>query len=127
MNVSKEYIKRLRKVLKSKLNGGHLLRGVNTRAVCLLRHSAAFVSWRKSKIQAIDRKTRKLFTIYVVLHPKLDVSRLCIPRKKGGKGLKSIQDCGEVAIRGLKVYVHGSVEILIHSARGGKIDGVQAF
>ena len=61
--VSKEYIRRLRKVLKSKLNGGNLVRGVNTWAVSLLRYLAAFVSWRKSEMQAIDRKTRKLFTI----------------------------------------------------------------
>ena len=56
LNVSKEYIRRLRKVLKSKLNGGNLVRGVNTWAVSLLRYSAAFVSWRKSELQAIDRK-----------------------------------------------------------------------
>ena len=30
LNVSKEYIRRIRKVLKSKLNGGNLVRGVNT-------------------------------------------------------------------------------------------------
>ena len=30
LNVSKEYVKRLRKVFKSKLNGGNLVRGVNT-------------------------------------------------------------------------------------------------
>ena len=46
LNVLKEYIRRLRKVLKSKLNGGNLVRGVNARAVSLLRYSAAFVSWR---------------------------------------------------------------------------------
>ena len=75
MNVSKEYIKRLRKVLKSKLNGGNLVHGVNTLAVSLLRYSAAFVSWGKSELQAIDRKTRRLFTIYRALHPKSDVDR----------------------------------------------------
>ena len=48
LNVSKEYIRRLRKVLKSKLSGGNLVHGVNTWAVSLLRYSAAFVSWRKS-------------------------------------------------------------------------------
>ena len=37
-------------------------------AVSLLRYSAAFVTWRKSGLQAIDRKTRKLFTIYGALH-----------------------------------------------------------
>ena len=33
--------------------------------------------------EAIDRKTRKLFTIYRALHPKLDVDKLYIPRKEG--------------------------------------------
>ena len=70
LNVSKEYIRRLRKVLKSKLNGGNLVHGVNTWAVSLLRNSAAFVSWRKSELQAIDRKIRTLFTIYGALQPK---------------------------------------------------------
>ena len=43
LNVSKEYVRRLRKVLKSKLNGGNLVRGVNTWAVSLLRYSAALL------------------------------------------------------------------------------------
>ena len=92
LNVSKEYIRRLIKVLKSKLNGENLVRVVNTWAVSLLS-SAAFVSWRKSELQATDRKTRKLFTIYGALHPKSDVDRLYIPRKKGGRGLICIEDC----------------------------------
>ena len=87
LNVSKEYIRRIRKVLKSKLNGENLVRGVNTWAVSLLRYSAAFVSWRKSELQAVDRKTRKFFTIYGALHPKSDVDKLYIPRKKSGRGL----------------------------------------
>ena len=76
LNVSKEYIRRLRKVLKSKMNAGNVVCGVNTWSVSLLRYSAAFGSWRKSELQAIDRKTRKLFTIYGALHPKSDVDRL---------------------------------------------------
>ena len=126
LNVSKEYIRRI-KVLKSKLNGGNLVRGVNTWAVSLLIHSAAFVSWRKSELQAIDRKTRKLFTMYGALHPKSDEDSFCIPRKECGRGLISIDDCVELAIRGLEVYVHDSAERLIKAARGGKIDGLKAI
>ena len=124
--VSKKYIRRLRKILKSKLNGGNLVRGVNTWAVSLFRYSATFVSWRKSELQGIDRKTRKLFTIYGVLHPKSDVDRLYIPRKEGGRGMISIEDCVQLAIRGLEVYVHRSEEKLIQAARGDMIDGLEA-
>ena len=73
------------------------------------------MSWRKSELQAIDRKTRKLFTMYGALHPKSE-GRLCIPRKEGGRGLISIEDCVELAIRGLEVYVYGSEERLIQAA-----------
>ena len=38
----------------------------------------------------------------------------------------SIEDCVELVIRGLEVYVHGSEERLIQAARGDKIDGLEA-
>ena len=75
--------------------------------VSLLRNSAAFVSWRESELESIDRKTRRLFTIYGASHPKSDVDRLYIPKKERGRGLISIDDCVELVIRGLEVYVHG--------------------
>ena len=78
LNISKEYFRKLKKVLKLKLNGGNLVQGVNTWAISLLRYSAAFISWRKCELKAIDRKTRKLFTIYGRLLPKSDVDRLYI-------------------------------------------------
>ena len=37
----------------------------------------------------------------------------------------SIEDCVELAIRGLEVYVHGSEERLIQAAREEKIDGLE--
>ena len=64
MKVSKEYFRRLKTVLKSKLNNGNLVQVVNTLAVFLLKYSAAFISWKKCDLQAIDGETRKLFTIY---------------------------------------------------------------
>ena len=92
----------------------------------LEQYLLAFASWRKNKLQAIDRKTRKLFAIYGALQSKSDVDRLYRPRKEGGRGLISIEDCVDLAIRGLKVFVHGSEERLIEATRGDKIDGLEA-
>ena len=125
LKVSKEYFRRLRKVLKSKLNDENLVQGFNTWAVSLLRYPAAFFSLRKSELQALDRKTRKLFTIYGGLHPKSYIDKLYIPTKTGGRGLIAIEDCVESAVRGLEVYVHGSEERLIQTARGDKFDGLE--
>ena len=38
----------------------------------------------------------------------------------------SIEDCLELAIRGLEVYVHGPEERLIQATRGDKLDGLEA-
>ena len=108
------------------MNSGNLVQGVNIWAVSLLRYSAAFISWRKCELQAIDRKTRKLFTIYEGLHPKSDVDRLYIPRKYRMRGLIAIEDCVEFAVRGLEVYVHGSEERLLQAARQDRENGLEA-
>ena len=121
----KEYFRRLKKVLRSKLNGGNLVQGVNTWAVSLLRYLATFISWRKCELQAIDRKTTTLFTVYGGLRPKSDVDRLYIPRKDGGRGLMAIEGCVVLAVRGLEVYAHGSEERLLETARGDRVDGLE--
>ena len=64
--------------------------------------------------------------MYGALHPKSDVDRLYIPRKEGGRGLISIEDCVELAISGLEVHVHGNEERLIQAASDDKIDGLEA-
>ena len=89
--VTKEY-KRW-KIFETKLNGGNLVKIINTWAIPLLRYSAAFLDWRKSEIRDLDRKTRKLLTMHNGLHPKSNVDRIPIPREDGGRGLISVEDC----------------------------------
>ena len=40
-----------------------------------------------------------MFNIHGALYPKSDVDRLYIPRKEGVRGLISIEDCVDLAIR----------------------------
>ena len=54
---------------------------------------------------------------YTLSVDRLYIDRLYIPRNEGGRRLISIEDCVELAIRGLEVYVHGSEERLIEAAR----------
>ena len=39
----KEYIKRVRKILKSKLNGGNVISAINSRAVAVVRYGAGII------------------------------------------------------------------------------------
>ena len=112
--------------MKSKLNGGNLVEGVNTWAVSLFRYSAALIRRRKCKLQTKDKKTRKLFTIYGGLHPKSNFDRFYIPGKDEGRGLIVIEDCVELTVRDLEVHVYGSEERLIQVARGDRVDGLEA-
>ena len=93
----------------------------------LLGYSVAFINWRKPELQAIDRKTRKLFIIYGGLHPKSDVDILYIPRRDGGRGLIASEDCVELAVTGLEVFVHGSEERLLQAAKGRCLRSSKCF
>ena len=94
---SKEYKRRLKLVLKSKLSGTSKIIAANTWAVAILRYCAGVVEWKTDelKLKVLDRQTRKLKTLYGALHPKSDVDRVYVARQKGGRGLISCQMCVE--------------------------------
>ena len=115
--MKKEYKRRIRKVLQTKLNGGNMIKASNTWVVSLLRHSAPFVNWTKEEVREMDRMTRKTMTMNGALHPRDSVCRLYIPRKEGGRGLIGT----EVTILGLENYVNESSDNLIAGARGSEM------
>ena len=87
---SKEYKRRLKLLLKTKLSGKNKIMAVNTWAVAILRYSAGIVEWRSDdELKELDRKTRKMMKMHGALHPKSDVDRLYPQKQKGGRGLIS--------------------------------------
>ena len=83
----KEYLRLLKKILKSRLSGKNIIIAINTWAVSLLRYGAGLINWTKNELQELDRKTRKKLTMYGAFHPKSNVNRLYLTRKEGGRGL----------------------------------------
>ena len=55
--VKVEYLKRVRKVLETKLNGGNIIIGINTWEVSLLTYSVVFMDWNCAELTQLDRKT----------------------------------------------------------------------
>ena len=94
--VTAEYLRRLRKILKSGLQGKNCFEAINTWAVPITRYGAGIITWTKTELQAIDVKTRKLLTLHRAHPPKGDADRLYVNRKQGGRGLQSIE---EVVVR----------------------------
>ena len=113
----KEYKRRVKNILQSKLNGGNVITAINTWAVSMMRYTAPFVDWRKDELKEIDRDTRKMMNMYRALHPRDSVARLYLPRKEGGRGLVAIEDCVQLAILGLENYVQDSKERILSPAR----------
>ena len=91
--IRKEYLRRVKKVARSKLNGGNLIQAINTWAVSLVRYAGGILEWRKQELRGLDRRTRKLLTMNGGFHPRDCVARLYVPRKDGGRGLISVEDC----------------------------------
>ncbi|CAB4021725.1 Hypothetical predicted protein [Paramuricea clavata] len=119
----KEYGRRLKLVLKSKLNGRNKIMAMNTWAVALLRYGAGVLKWTKDEIAAMYRKTRKLMTLYGALHPRSDIHRSYLPREKGGRGLISCEGCIRIEENSLGWYVKNSVEPLLQQvAKTGVIE-----
>lgn len=61
--IAMKYLRRVRKVAQSKLNGGNLIRAINTWVVSLVRYSGGIVDWKKQELQDVDRRTRELLTM----------------------------------------------------------------
>ena len=115
--MGKEYKRRIRKILETKLSGENVIKGINTLAISLLRYSAAFLDWTKEELKQLDRRTRKLLKMHKGLHPKSNVNRLYISRKEGGRGLLNVEDTVHLAIIGLLKYDGNSEEQLLNAAR----------
>ena len=115
--IGKEYLRRVRKVAQSKLNGGNLICAINTWAVSLVRYSRGIVDWKKQELQDLDCRTRKLLTMNGGFNPRDCVKRLYVPRKEGERGLISVEDCVNQAGRLLETYVQSSEEKILKAVR----------
>ena len=117
----KEYIRRLKLVLKSKLNGRNKILAINIWAVWLLRYSGGIIRWNKDDLLEMDRLTRKLMTMNKALHPKSDINRIYIPRRRGGRGLISAESSIQREKNSMVWYVKHSVETFLECVRPGNI------
>ena len=78
--IRKEYLRKTRKLLETKLSSRNLIKGINTWAVHLIRFSEPFLKWTRDELKQMDQRTRKLMTMHKALHPRDDVDRLYVPR-----------------------------------------------
>ena len=59
-------------ILKSELNARNKITAIGALAVPVLRYSFGIINSRTEEIKKIDRKTRKMLTMYKMHHPQAD-------------------------------------------------------
>ena len=60
----------------------NLTKRINTMAVPLVRYSGPFSKRTREELQEMDQRTRKLMTMHKALHPRDDVDRLCVKKRR---------------------------------------------
>ena len=99
--LKKEYNGRLRMILKSELNTRNKITAIGALAVPVLRYSFGIINWRIEEIKKIDRKTRKMLTMY-----KMHIDRLYVKRKEGGRGLVQVEVAYKAEIINIAEYLN---------------------
>ena len=94
-----------RRMLKSELNARNKITAIGALAVPVLKHSFGIINWRIEEIKQIDRKTRKMLTMYKMDHPKADIDRLYVKRKRG-RGLVQVEAAYKAEIINIAEYLN---------------------
>ena len=88
----KAYYRRVTTITKSYLPGEEKICSINTWAIPVLEYTYGILKWSNTDLQKIDMNTRKILTKGRIHHPASSVTRLYLPRRKGGRGLCSVED-----------------------------------
>ena len=93
-------------ILKSELNARNKITAIEALAVPVLRYSFGTINWRTEEIKKIDRKTRKMLTMYKIHHSRADIDRLYVKRKEGARGLVQIEAAYKAEIMNIAEYLN---------------------
>ena len=108
--VKSEYVRIVQKLLRSQLNGGNIIVGMDAWAVGINRYGAGVLDWTKEELTlSIDIKIRNLMTMNGSLHPRGNGGRLYLARKRGTE-LMNCEECVIVEVQSLGKYLSESEE-----------------
>ena len=65
--VQKEYYKRVKAVLKSKLKCGNAVNAINIWAVATVWYGTGIINWNKRELVKIDQQMKNLLNIYIYI------------------------------------------------------------
>ncbi|XP_068684628.1 uncharacterized protein [Montipora foliosa] len=118
--ITSEYIRRVKKLCRSKLHGGNLIDGINAWAVGVVRYSAV-MDWKMEEVANMDGRTRKILAMNGCLLIRSNVARLYLPREEGGRGLIGTEECVRRESKSLHGYLRKSTKWMLRAALKEKV------
>ena len=85
------------------------------------------IDWTMEECREHDQMTRKQMNIYKSLHPRSDIDGLYVPRKEGGRGLRSLEDLVLIEKTSLTEYVNNSQEQTLQKLKSGNCSGFSKY
>ena len=102
--IRKECYRRVRAIIHTELNAQNKLKS-NQQTGNIFNHLQFVINWNLEEIRRIHRKIRKLLTLNRMHHPKADVNRTYVARKKGGRTIINLEMCFKTTAIGLNTYL----------------------
>ena len=111
--VTSEYKKRVRKIGSNELSVYNKHIAHNFFALAALTPTFGIICWTIQEIENLDIITRKMLNMTGNFHRNSDIDRLYLPRKMGGRRLKSIKLAYKCRIISVSTYLIVPIEIII--------------
>jgi hypothetical protein len=111
-NAKKEFLSRVRNILKTEVNAKYTTDAIRTFAMPVLRYGFGILKWTAVELRVIDRKVRKILTKGKFHHPKSNTHRLYLSRGEGGRGLIGATDCHRQECTALATYLADTADPL---------------
>ena len=115
VKIRKEYMRRIKLVLKSELNARNKIAAINTLAVPVILYSYGVIDWKLDEIQDLDRMTRKQLCMNRMLARKADVDRIYLPYQEGGRSLMNLEKEYKSTMIGLQKYMTNKDDVQIQA------------
>ena len=128
----KEYLQRVRAILKTDINAKNTTDAIKTYAMPILRYGFGVLNWTMNELRSIDTKIGKLLTKHGFHHPKSNTHRLYLSRKHGGRGLIGAMDCHQQECEALAGYLKEArgrdpLVRIVEQTESRKINGIMKY
>uniref|UniRef100_A0A6P7FTX2 Uncharacterized protein LOC114333960 n=1 Tax=Diabrotica virgifera virgifera TaxID=50390 RepID=A0A6P7FTX2_DIAVI len=110
IEITTEFIRRVKQLLRSHINSRNLFKALNTYACSALSYLFGIVKWTKVDIENLQRKVRTHLTNAQKCHPRSAVGRTTLSRNLGGRGLMEIGEQLDKQIANLRTYFEMQAE-----------------